>query len=57
MKRILEEIVSEEFAEEWRKESGSGMKFLRVEGAKVTEGQIEAVGKNVRFFFMEKGTG
>jgi hypothetical protein len=33
------------------------MKFLRVEGAKVTEGQIEAVGKNVRVFFMEKGTG
>lgn len=43
MKRILEEIMSEKFAEEWRKESGRGMKFLRVEGAKVTEGQIEAV--------------
>ncbi len=27
MKRILEEIVSEEFAEEWRKESGIGIKF------------------------------
>lgn len=49
--------MSEEFAEEWRKDSGSGMKFLRVEGAKVTEGQIEAVGKNVRGLFAEKGTG
>ena len=27
MKRILKEIVSEEFAEEWRKESGIGIKF------------------------------
>ncbi len=53
----MEEIVSEEFAEEWRKESGSGMNFLRVEGAKVTEGQIEAVGKNVMGLFTEEGTG
>ncbi|NQE44700.1 hypothetical protein C5S31_01590 [ANME-1 cluster archaeon GoMg2] len=30
---LLEEIVSEKFAEEWRKESGGRMKFLREERA------------------------
>jgi len=51
MKKIWEEITSGKFAEEWRKESEGGMKFLREEREKEKEEQIEVVGRRIRELF------
>ncbi|MCW7071395.1 MAG: ketol-acid reductoisomerase [Methanophagales archaeon] len=51
MRRIWDEIVSGKFAEEWRKESEGGMKFLRAEREKEKEEQIEVVGRRIRELF------
>jgi ketol-acid reductoisomerase len=51
MKKIWEEIENGKFAEEWRKESEGGMKFLREEREKKKEEQIEVVGRRIRELF------
>ena len=51
MNKIWEEITSGKFAEEWRKESEGGMKFLREEREKEKEEQIEVVGRRIRELF------
>lgn len=51
MRRIWDEIVSGKFAEEWRKESEGGMKFLLEQREKEKEEQIEVVGRRIRELF------
>lgn len=51
MKKIWEEIVNGKFAEEWRKESEGGMKFLKEQREKEKEEQIEVVGRRIRELF------
>jgi ketol-acid reductoisomerase len=52
MTKILEDIKSGKFAEEWRKESNSGMQFLqKARKEDDTEG-IEIVGKKIRELFV-----
>ncbi len=51
MKKIWEEIISGKFAEEWRKESEGGMKFINAQREKEKAEQIEVVGRRIRELF------
>jgi ketol-acid reductoisomerase len=54
MKKIWDEIEAGKFAEEWRKESDGGMKFLKEQREKEQEEQIEVVGRRIRALFHTK---
>ena len=54
MKRILEEVKSGKFAEEWRRESEGGMRFLKRAREEGMKKQIELVGQQIRAMFKRK---
>jgi len=54
MRRILEEVKSGKFAEEWRRESEGGMQFLKKAREEGKKKQIELVGQQIRAMFKRK---